>query len=354
MALPTLVKDWEIIANQTVAGDATIDSGTNAHRDRRNLLLNIKNQMIAAGTSDVGPTPGGAVTAWSVTQSCDGTAVNTTGDNWSTNLNLQWDTSGNTHSWIVLQQTGIDTNFQICLDLLQNSNSNDGAEILVAVAPGGYNTDGTTSARPTPTTTNGELVVTDRGQWSGSDGGGARAFAWHMWRSEDGECTHLVIFYNNIPITWWFFCTPQNPSSGWSGTQFVAMTNGQTDTVGAMDMNDVYDTNPVMTWRSNRISTANAYNRTQFYLSTTTFGFGPFSQELTVANQVTGEYHLGEMGLVSLSSNFRGRMGTMFDAYYGQEVLGQPADNYPSGGSKTWVQFRAIVLPWDGATPVTI
>lgn len=353
MALPTLVKDWEIIENQTVTGDATVDSGTNAHRDRRNLLLAIKNQLVAAGTSDVGPTPGGSVTAWSVTQSCNGSAVNSSGDNWSTNLDLVWDLSGNTHSWIVLQQTGVDTSFQICIDCLQNSNSNDGAEILVAVAPGGYNTDGTTSSRPTPSTTDGELVVQDINQWSGSDAGGARDFVWHMWRSEDGSCTHIVIHYADNPITWWFFCTPQNPSSGWSGTQFVSGALGANDGGSVLQYADWYDLAQAYTWRSNRISTADSNNRTAIYFSATTFEFGPFGQELTVPNDITGEYVLGDIGCVSLESNFRGKMGSMFDVYWGQNVLGLPADNYPSGGAKNWVQFGALVFPWDGAAPIT-
>jgi hypothetical protein len=354
MALPTLVKDYEVVTNQAVAADNTIDAGTNAHRDRRNLLLNIKDQMIAAGTSNVGTTTGGSITAWTVTQSCNGTAVNSSGDNWSTNTDLQWDTSGNTHSWIVLQQTGISSNFQVCFDLVQNNNTDDGGGIGCYVAPAGYNTDGTTSSRPTPSTTDGELALRVGALWGGgSTGGAGRAFSWNMWRSEDGEVTWVVIFYADNPVGCWMFCSPQNPSSGWSGVQFVASVLGEDDGLQTTNINDWYDTPALRTWRSNRISTADSFNITELYMSCDTFGGGPISEVLTVANQISGEYALSPVGLVCIDPGFTGRMGTMYDLYWGQDALGNPVDNYPSGGSKTFIQIGELVFPWDGSTPVT-
>jgi hypothetical protein len=354
MALPTLVKDYQVIANQTIAGDATVDSGTNSHRDRRNLLMAIKNQLIASGTSDVGPTPGGAITAWAVEYSCDGSTAGSAGDNvdrWTdANTDLIFNTSGNAHSWMVLSQSGL--GIEVCIDLVQNSNSNDGAEMTVVVSAGAGFTGGSTTARPTATD---ELGLRDATQWgSGGNAGGAHAYVWHMWRTEDGEVTYLVIYYNDVPLGFWCFAAPQNPSSGWSGTQFVAAVYGQnSDVLESLNYNDWYDAASMRTYRANRISTADAYNITSLYFSADTFGGGPFGQVLTTANDLTGEYSLGEIGLVCLESNFRGRMGTMFDLYWGQDALGNPADNYPSGGSKTWVQFGDLVFPWDGATPVT-
>ena len=355
MALPTLVKDYEINANNTVTGDATIDAGTNAHRDRRNLILNIKNALVVAGTSDIGPSPGGGITAWSHVQSSNATTTSTVPgtDLWAALADINWDTGGNTHSWIVLQQTGIAANFQVCFDLVQGNNSDDGGEMTVVVSESGFATDGTTSARPTATD---ELVLRNLEVWgSGAQNGGAKTFIWHMWRTEDGEVTHVVIHYNDVTLGFWTFCVPQNPSASWDGVPFVAaVQQGLNDDVtSATKIEDFYDTTNIYTYRANRISTANSLNRTNIYFTADTFGSGPFVQELTVANQVTGEYALGDIGLVCLQSNFVGKMGTMFDLYWGQDPLGKPADTYPSGGSKTWVQFQDIVFPWDGATPVT-
>jgi hypothetical protein len=354
MALPTLVKDYQVIANQTIAGDATIDSGTNSHRDRRNLMMAIKNQLVASGTSDVGPTPGGAITPWVVEYSCDGSTAGSAGDNvdrWTdANTDLIWNTSGNAHSWMVLSQAGL--GIEICIDLIQNSNSNDGAELIFVVSAGAGFTGGSTTARPTATD---ELWLRDTNAWgSGANGGGAHDYVWHMWRSEDGEATALVIHYADNPLGFWYFGAPQSPSSGWSGTQFIATVMGEnSDTTQVLNPDDFYLAASMRTYRSNRLSTANPYNITTLYLSADTFGGGDFMGEFTVDNDITGEYALGVMGLVSLESNFRGRMGSVFDLYWGQNVLGQPFDTYPSGGAKNWVQFGAFVFPWDGATPVT-
>lgn len=367
MALPTLVKNYELTSNQNVTGDSNLDAGgpsgaCNSTRDRRNLLLALKNQLIAAGNSNIGPASGGAVTAWSVSQSCGGNGGGaltvSASDNWSINTDLVFNTSGNNHSWIVLKQTGIATNFEICIDLLQGSNSDDGAEIEIYVSPNdtfGSGSAGTTSARPTATD---ELMLADNANsdgWSGVGSVIARTWKWNMWRAEDGSVTYIVYFLADVPLCFWIFATPQSPSSGWDGVDFVAavQSNGQSDTGNALTYALWYDVANLRTYRADRISTANAFNETSLYMTADTFGGGPFGQELTVANQITGEYALGDIGLLSTDPSFVGKMGTMFDLYWGQDVLGNPADNYPSGGSKTWVQFQDFVFGWDGSTPVT-
>jgi hypothetical protein len=263
----------------------------------------------------------------------------------------------------VFEQTGIDTNFQVCIDLLQTSNGNDGAEITVEIAPGGFNTDGTLTVRPTPTTTNGSTTILDTDWWgAGPNGGIGYAFVWNMWRTEDGEVTYITILHADNTIGFWVFAVPQNPSASWDGVPFVACVEGDNSTTTeAPTIANFYDSAKLYTYRANRLSvgsdssvaTVNDFNQTVLYMSADTFGSGPFAQELTTDNDLTSEYAIGAIGLVSLEPAFVGRMGSMFDIYWGQEVLGQPADNYPSGGSKTWVQFAAIVFPWDGAAPVT-
>jgi len=363
MALPTLVKDWQVIANQTVAGDNSLD-GTNAHRDRRNVLLGIKEQMIAtAQVSDIGPTPGGAINNWTVKRSSDGSSA-ASSDLWSPggvpdNTKLVWNTAGNAHAWIVLEQTGIATNFQICFDLIQSSNTSDGGQMTVVASPGGFDlTTGSTTARPTPTTADDEVNIINVDYWGTGTSGGAQAMVWNMWITEDGEATYLVILYADATIGFMVFAKPQDPATGWDGTQFVVGVGGSTSLTTDIPTIELWydsaNTTPkLFTLRDDRISTANVYNRTQLYFTADTFGGGPMTQELTIANDVTGEYALGTVGLASTEPGFRGKMGSMFDLYWGQGVLGQPADNYPSGGSKTWVQFADIVFPWDGAIPVT-
>lgn len=368
MALPTLSQNYELTSNQSITGDADLDPGgpsgaCNSTRDRRNLLLAIKNQMIAAGNSNIGPSSGSAVTAWSVYYSCGGNnggslAAGTAGDGvdrWDINTDLVFETSGNDHSWIVLEQDGIATNFQICIECQQGGNGDDGAEIEIWVSPSAQFSGGSTSARPTASD---ELMLrtnTLNDGWSGAATNSARTWKWNMWRAEDGSVTYVLYFLNDVPLAFWIFAQPQSPVSGWSGTQFVAavFSVSQADTNSVLTIEHWYDADNLRTYRANRISTADPYNLTSMYLTADTFGGQPFTQQLTIANDVSGEYALGTMGIASTDGGFVGRMGTMYDIYWGQDPLGSPVDTFPSGGSKTWVQFGDFVFGWDGSTPVT-
>jgi hypothetical protein len=377
MALPTLVKNWLVTTNQTIAGDANLDAGGPSGscfstRDRRNLMIALKNQLITGGNSNVGPSAGGAVNTWTVRYSCGGNnggalAAGTPGDGidrWVINTDLPWNITGSNHAWMVLRNANIGTyGIELLIDLRSSTTLDDGARLYmyVAIVQGsgdGY-TGGTTTTGPTPPGTNGDDVVNIRINegWGGTTSNIARTWQWNMWQSEDGKQTYITYFYNNICSALWLIGVPQDPNPSWSEPQFFASLRGAiSDTDNACFINDWYDTNQMKTWRANRISTSNSYNRTHFYLTSDTFGFGPLSQELTTANDVSGEYPLSVIGMASRDSNFIGRQGTMFDIYWGLESIGGPSGGatYPSGGAKTWAQFGAFVFPWDGSLPVTI
>ena len=371
MALPTLVKNWDTNFNNNVAGDADLDAGgpsgaCNSTRDRRQLLLAIKDAMIAAGTSNIGPSSGGATTAWVVEYSCGGSngaalAAGTAGDNvdrWTINTDLPFNSSGNAHAWMVLSQAGMG-GLEFLIDCQEGSTGDDGAEIQAYISPSAGFTGGTTTVRPTATDESRLADNSGQAGWSGAISAIARTWKWNVWREESGEALYVLYFLADVPIGFWVISKPQSPATSWSGVQYVAMfyANGQSDTNQATNYSDFYDVANLRTYRSDRafLPTDTGYtgNITNLYITADTFGFGPFGQELTVANDVTGEYALGAMGIASTEPGFVGKWGSLFDLYWGQNTLGAPFDTYPSGGGKNWAQFRAIVFPWDGSTPVT-
>jgi len=375
MALPTIIKNWLVTTNQNITGDANLDSGgpsgaCNSARDRRNLMLGLKNQLITGGTSNVGPGGFGAVNTWTVRYSCGGNnggslVAGTVGDavdRWTIDTDIPWNTPGNAHAWIVLRNTNIGTyGVDLLIELVQSTNTYEGATMDVYVgivdASGNGYTGGSTTARPTAQGTNNdeEVAIRQDEAWSGSNTLMARTFHWNTWQSEDGTNTYIVIFWNNICVSQWMIGVPQSPNSSWSEPRFFAGIRGLlSDFDNACFMNDWYDVSEMKTWRADRISTADSLNQTFIYLTTDTFAGGPFNQIFTVPNDISGEYPLAVIGLTSRSSNFIGRQGTMFDLYFGLESVGGPAGGatYPSGGSKTWAQFGAFVFPWDGSTPV--
>jgi len=376
MTLPTLTKNWLVTTNQNVTGDSNVDSGgpsgaCNSARDRRNMLLAIKNQLITGGTSNVGPGPFGATTNWTVRYSCGGNnggslAAGTPGDavdRWVLNTDIVWNTTGAARSWMVLRNTTIGTyGIELLIDCRQNSNGDEGAtfDVYVAIVQSdstGY-TGGSTTARPTaPGTNNDEEVQLRDGEgWAGNTNLAARTFKWNTWQAEDGTVTYIVIYHNNVCMSQWMIGKPQNPATGWTEPQFFAGIRGViSDADNANFMNDWYDVAQMYTWRADRISTADAFNRTFIYLTADGFGGNAFNRQFTVPNDISGEYPLGVIGLASQSSNFIGRQGEIPDVYWGLETVGSvPVSTYPSGGSKTWVAFGAFTFPWDGSTPLTI
>ena len=378
MTLPTLSQNWLLTTNQSVAGDANLDAGgpsgaCNCTRDRRQLLLELVGQMIAGGTSNIGPGGFGAVSAWTCRYSCGGNnggalAAGTPGDGvnrWVINTDLPWNTTGLNRGWMVLRNANIGTyGIELLIDCRQGSNGDDGGLIHMHVgmvqADGSGWTGGTTSTAPVPppgvSPFKDYMTLRLNEGWAGFANNIARAWHWNMWQAEDGSMTYIVYFYNNVVTAVWMLGKPTNPATSWTEPQFVAGLRGlNSDGDNASYMNDWYETAELKTWRADRISTADTLNRTALYLTADTFDFLPFNQNFTVANQVSGEYPLGVIGMASRESNFHGRMGELPDIYWGLESIGAlPGGSYyPSGGSKLWFQFGAMVFPWDGSTAIT-
>ena len=110
MALPTLEKTWQILPNQQVG---VITGGL--QEAVKYMLLGVKDRLI-----------GVTLGAWTVVGSSDSSSANLSGtDLWVDKDDLVWNTAGNAHSWMVLRNTAIATNFEICIDLSQAASDFD-------------------------------------------------------------------------------------------------------------------------------------------------------------------------------------------------------------------------------------
>jgi hypothetical protein len=79
--MPTLTRTWTSSQNNAPSDQTTQEA------QGQSVLLALKTAFLSAG--------------WTVTQSCDSTAVNSSGDNWSANSDIVGGTGA--HSWIVLR-----------------------------------------------------------------------------------------------------------------------------------------------------------------------------------------------------------------------------------------------------------
>ena len=171
MALPSLEKTYEFLANQSFGGEDSIN-------DHRKGLLAIKDALIS-----------GSFTApWTVAGSSDATTGGMDAvDRWSLFTDLSWgETDVVARSWIVFETTG-------GRQLLVECRGSGGTSVKYLKlrsynSAGGLFTGGSSTARPTATDEQRHLNIEDwlAGQTT------AQAYKFHVIKSTDGENTFLL------------------------------------------------------------------------------------------------------------------------------------------------------------------
>lgn len=337
MALPTLAKTWQYsLRNAVVAQGTLLATG-------QRLLRLIKNSMKGFGTLP-----------WVVQYSCDSVTAGAAGDlvdRWAADANLVWANPGSAHSWIVLRQTGIATNFEVCI--ATNSASSSPSAITIAVSPSAGFTGGSTTARPTATD---ETVLINQAAW-GANGSVNQNYVYDVWQSTDGQCTRMMIHQGGVSaIGFWVFDKPKNPTTGWTSPScFLALGSSSTSQIQYTLLSNSSTTTA---FRS-RFSGVN--------YSMTATGEGMQSGQAGILGQATAflsvndidsSFIMQPIGIVSITVGMRGRQGAFFDMWWGSGTV-NAGDTYPNDATKQFAQFGpgsttgAIILPWDGgAAPV--
>lgn len=334
LGLPEKDKTWQYYINKgkPFTGTATTDAAY--------MFLNMK---IGLTTFSSNP--------WTVVYSCNGTTAGTAGDGvdrWGSDLS---DTSNivhgagpaNTRSWIVLKQTGIATNFQICIDLIYGTSDMD----VVYSYSAGF-TGGTTTARPTATD---EIVLTSN--YSIFDTGTTTNDIFHMMMSTDGQVTRMFMCSSDGLIYGILsFEVPKFPPTEWTTPHVCLCTfiNSSNDT-------STYDILCKATQKANGAGAWTAFlnpltNTTEkifLYLSTE----GCFSDQVgnldyAGVNQISGKYEMYPVGVLCTLAPFRGRHGTLYDLWFIPQYI-RSGTTFATTGS-TYVSFGVLASPWDGST----
>ena len=322
MALPTVVKTYQYSVNNTIAAGAT--DTENFQR----VLLGIKNALIGFGTLP-----------WTVVGSSDSAAAAMDAvDRWAAYTNLVWNTAGNARSWIVLKNTGLAANFQLLLCLTAVGATNEYLMEMVISPASGF-TGSSTTARPTATD---EVVVHTSSQaWIG---GFTVPFATvhHVLKSTDGEVTRWIICNNGVMVGYFSIEKAQNPVTGWTVPVVVTSVVSASTTVKHASYANL---NYLST------STTGFLGATSIPLYWTAEGFIAATngeQINAVVNEISSDWPLGAVGLVSTTIGKRGRHGMLFDVWWipsGSLITG---GTLPSDATRTMAVFGDIVLPWNG------
>lgn len=335
MANPTIQKTWEFEINNLVEFDGSV--GGNANNDRRRLLFNIKEAMVNNGTTTF-------TSPWTVVSSSDSSTASAA-DNWTDYTDLVWrdDDGSAVFSWIVLRQTGISTTFELLITCEEDFTSADGSRIGAWVAQAGF-TGGTTTARPTATDERQIRDSTSNGRWgSGADGTPNTNYRWHLMMSSDGECTRIIIHMNKIVTGIWMFDVPDNAVTGWSNP-YVAVIYGENNQNTNVTSYVRFLDNATMLGRYSGTDTT-------MFLSSEGIADSAIGEFLK-NNQLDNTWIATEMGIASQTSTFTGRMGTMYDLWWGSNFSSSEATGrlYPETGTKLYVQVKDIIFPWDGSS----
>lgn len=255
---------------------------------------------------------------------------------------LTWQTTGNAHSWIVLKQAGIHSNFEILLDCLTSSPANVFyASVYVGLS--GFS-GGSTTARPTATTTV-TLIAPTSNYWCINLTTTSFSSVLHVMMSTDGECTRIVHMYNGTPLMWYLFDKPKNPTAGWTNPAifFAYGSTGASQFVA-----NSWNTNAYINSIVNGI-TAPMFMTLEGYYNTNMLQAAAFQQR----NQITLENIVLPIGLASNTASALGRHGQIYDLWAGNInplAVGGIADVvYPDDGTRQFWQCDDFIMPWVGS-----
>ena len=335
MALPTLSKTWQFNVN-----NAQLALGTN-DADIKALIYAIVSAML-----------GFSSTPWTVDYSCLTTGnVGTKGDHvnrWSSASALVA-SYNSAHSWIVLKQSGISSNFELLIDLKPVNGNNYAFQAIISVSFSAGFTGGTATAAPTATDQQyllGANISTSQ-QWVnlGTDA----SLRWSVMQSTDGQCTRMVAYSGGVQITGFVLDLPTNKTSGWTtpGYAFWSTGLGFGQTVAspyaiAGNANGFVNINGTL---------AGAYITCETLMWHTLAAYVTIVDQQTSPNALDSNWPMMPCGIFVLSSGVMGRYGTFQDMWVGSNSIAT-GDTYPATGSD-FIQSGVLIFPWNGG-PVNL
>lgn len=323
---------WQFDVNQECAGsDAATHNQIMMFNLKSSLIGFSSNPWIVKGSSD------------SVTAGMDGV------DRWITQSNIVDDVGvGQPMSWIVLEQSGLGTNFQLLIAFATGGSGN--SVLVVTVSRGGLFTGGTTTAVPTAADSQSIRAGSTWGGISSADITDGTAL--HVMQTEDGYCTRITATRNltpGVPLMYWAFERAKNPIEGWTHPYFCTaggLTNPSTSFGYGQYLNFTNssgESQPSLfrTWQDSTV--------VQLYFTTEGISSNFLVNYLQCKNDISGEYDLFPCGLYAPSHSVRGRYGEVYDFYLGPVNSDLYYFSDANGNARQWVQLGNMVLPWDGS-----
>lgn len=321
-SLPTLTKTWTS-PGQFSVNNAVFDQGS-VQATLRLLLRSIKNAMKAFPSN-----------GWTVTGSSDAvTAGMDATDRWSADSKLVGAAEGVNHSWIVLKQASINTNYCVLINL---QSSNLGA-VDFWVSPNAAFTGGSITNRPTSTQ---EFQITSATEWISY----TTPFKYHAIQSDDGQCTRIIVNGASQVKSLWVFDRPQSPHASWTDP-CVQYVYGTSDDTGAATYDKLHYNKPTNE-TSSRPRVKFPFGVSEAHWTGETFRDYPAGVLQNFPEDLSSAWAIRPIAIHTELQGTRGRVGRLFDLYWGTRGVSM-GDTYPASGTKLWAHFGDIIVPWDG------
>ena len=309
MALPTLERTWQYNVNQQ-----TPTSGTLA-TDRSALLYKIKAALTGFASSP-----------WTVVKSSNGVTAGAA-DYWASPANLTGAASGNAHSWIVLQQSGITGGpLQLCLDL----GSSDQAYIYTLMSYAGFNTGGTITNRPTATD---EQAIWNPAQWFASAGDTVL----HVLQSTDGRSTRVVsMIASTIRNLWMVEDVADSPLTYRGVCSFAGQVSTISNYLGT-----------ALFWGRFGAIPLTAFVGTEVYKNV-----AAAEANSGAVSDITNAYPITPLSLHSETPSAKGRLGRLVDLWFGSPALVLGSTYPATPADREFIHMKPFVMPWNGSAPI--
>lgn len=291
---------------------------------------------------------------WSVVASTDGSTVKQIGDAspdlWVAATDIVDD------SWIILENGT--TGEQLCFHM---TDSNFTAINIYWSATGDYATSGGTTTAPPSVTEVSEIFGWSAGVYFFGSSTYPDSVSVNGMISDDGKCTR--IFFRCREVTTYgtqvilleeLLDTP----SEWTSTHkrcayLIDSTEYGTGPIGQgprlTDM-DRQKWDCFLQHATLADAHKEAYPTAECYGTSLSAGTGiPIFNVTTSLGWVTGGIAC-PIGIIRPNNDYGGALGRIQDMYWapaGDDSL----DTYPSGGSKVWIKFGCLLVPWNGSTP---
>lgn len=329
MAYPTKEKTWNYQLNTLCAAGATFTASY------QNCMYALKASLIAPGVS----------APWTVLLSSDSTQKTDPPyyafDYWASASNLVWANTGSAHSWIVLKQAGLTTNFQLLLDLDTTTDSARRAKMYFSQSAGF--TGGDWKNRPTATD-EVAIIPSLNNAWHTNINSGPFQNRLHTLRADDGSSTRIVICYNGISRTFILFDKLIGTSGSWTDPVICGWnTNASAATTLTYSLFSDILSNAIL----KTVYTPSSSVLTSLAFTSEGFIDGAVGEKLTTANAVDSSWPMCPINVVSTATKV-GRIGRLQDLWWGS--TGATLADGSDYGSLQFVQFGSLILPWDSLT----